>query len=105
MDSENWAQLPLTQSRSFNQSDFNRWCTVDIVYIIGGSPDSTEIAHTYEVIGVSITTKEIFQPQDIIHAVVSPAAVASPNRLVVCGGARGGKLVKHCQLYSPRDDG
>ncbi len=89
----------------FNQTNFNRWCTVDVVYIIGGSTDkSNSSIHTYEVIGVNITTKEVFQPQDIIHAVSSPAVAASLDRLVVCGGSQANRLAKYCQLYSPKED-
>ncbi len=80
-------------------------CHVDVVYIIGGSTDKSDFeAQTYEVIGVNITTKEVFQPHDIIHAVIWPAAAASPNRLVVCGGTHGRKPMSYCQLYSPTDD-
>lgn len=60
--------------------------------------------HTYEVIGVNIATTEVFEPHDIIHAVVCPAAAASINRLVVCGGVRMGVCTKYCQLYSTQDD-
>ncbi len=77
---------------------------VDVVYMIGGTIDPTKIAQTYEVIGVNIRTKEVFQPKDIIHAVISPAAAATRNQLVVCGGFQTNGLVKHCQLYSPKDD-
>ncbi len=71
---------------------------VDVFYIIGGTTDPTKIAQTYEVIGVNIRTKEVFQPKDIIHAVLSPAAAATPNQLVVCGGFQANGLAKYCQL-------
>ncbi len=59
---------------------------------------------TYEVIGVNVATREIFAPSDIIHAVCAPAAAASINRLVVCGGVEVNGHVNYCQLYSPKDD-
>ncbi len=77
---------------------------VDVFYIIGGTTDPTKIAQTYEVIGVNIRTKEVSQPKDIIHAVLSPATTATSYQLVVCGGFQTNGLVKHCQIYSPKDD-
>ncbi len=53
---------------------------------------------------MNTTTREVFAPSDIIHAVYSPAAAASLNRLVVCGGLQSHGHSKHCQLYSPKDD-
>ncbi len=61
-------------------------------------------AFNYEVIGVNIATKEVFEPRDIIHAVLDPASTASLNRLVVCGGITQAGFAKYCQLYSPKDD-
>ncbi len=79
--------------------------SIDIVYVISGGLDYTyQPPLTYEVIGVNIATGEVIEPQDIIHAVISPAAASSINRLVVCGGMQTNGFAKHCQLYSPKDD-
>ncbi len=76
--------------------------SVDVIYVIGGELDNT--CKTYEVIGVSTISREVFAPADVIHAVCWPAAAASFNRLVVCGGHQRNGYMKHCQLYSPKDD-
>ncbi len=79
--------------------------SVDVVYVIGGGTEKADIPPmTYEVIGVNIATKEVFEPSDVIHAAYSPAAAASFNRLAVCGGYQANGDMKHCQLYSPKDD-
>ncbi len=79
--------------------------SVDVIYVIGGGLDSTYLPYkTYEVIGVNIVTREVFAPADVIHAVYWPAAAASFNRLVVCGGSQINGFEKHCQLYSPKNN-
>ncbi len=72
--------------------------SVDVVYVIGGGTEKADIPPlTYEVIGVNIATKEVFEPSDVIHAVYSPAAAASANRLIVCGGLETNGHVNYCR--------
>ncbi len=79
--------------------------SVDVVYVIGGGTEKADIPPlTYEVIGVNVATREVFEPSDVIHAVYLPAAAASVNRLAVCGCYQVNGDMKHCQLYSPQDD-
>ncbi len=79
--------------------------STDVVYIIGGDTTKTHLpCQTHEVIGVNIATREVFEPQDIIHDVIWPAAAASLDKLVVCGGLQVSGCAKYCQLYSPKED-
>ncbi len=59
---------------------------------------------TYEVLTVNLTTKEVGEAADTIEGVSEPAAASSLNRIVLCGGERGEKPLKFCQIYSPTSD-
>ncbi len=56
---------------------------------------------SYEVITVDLKTKEVGEAADALYAVVLPGVVASPNRIVVCGGMCRQRAAKYCQVYSP----
>ncbi len=84
------------------------WCSfvavvvLDIVYIIGGDCDNTDGPFlTYEVITVDLNTGEVSEAGDMIYAVGFPGSASSLNRIAVCGGVLGTRMVSACQLYSP----
>ncbi len=66
-----------------------------------GIDGSTSCA-TYEVNTVDLKTKEVGEASDILHATLLPAAAASSNRIIVCGGFCHHQIVNFCQVYSPQ---
>ncbi len=76
-----------------------------IVYIMGGSstPDDLESVN-YEVLAVNLRTKEVSEAADTIEGTRCSAGASSLNRIILCGGERGRKPLKCCQIYSPESD-
>ncbi len=73
------------------------------MYIIGGSCSQTaEYNQTYEVITVDLNTGKVSEAEDVIHAVFQSGCASSFNRIVICGGLQGSRVVRFCQLYSPK---
>ncbi len=72
---------------------------------MGGSssPDDEE-AITYEVLTVNLKTKEVGEAADILEGTREAAAATSLNRIVLCGGERGGEPLRCCQIYSQKTD-
>ncbi len=59
---------------------------------------------TCKVLTVNLATKKVGEAADTTENVNGAAAAASLNRIALCGGERGRKPLKCCQIYSPRND-
>ncbi len=78
---------------------------LDIIYIIGGScSPRDDNTLTYEVITVNLSTGEVSEAEDVIHAVFRAGCASSFNRIVICGGAQPSGPARFCQLYSPKSN-
>ncbi len=66
--------------------------------------DANTSCATYEVTTVDLKTNQVGEASDILHAPLVPSVVASPNRIVVCGGLCRQHVVNYCQVYSPQTD-
>ncbi len=72
---------------------------------MGGSSDpDDDYGISYEVMTVKLKTGDVGQVDDIIHGTRAPAAAASLNRIVLCGGESAGGRLNYCQVYSPKHE-
>ncbi len=80
-------------------------CILDYVYIIGGSDDPKNLEDvSFEVQKVDLKTGELGVSADAIFGSLFPAAKASQNRIAVCGGKWGERILDRVQVFTPSQD-
>ncbi len=70
---------------------------------MGGSSDpDDDYGISYEVMDVNLKTGDVGRVDDTIYGTLIPAAAASINRIVLCGGMSADRNRNYCQVYSPK---
>ncbi len=70
---------------------------------MGGSCDpDNEDNISCEVMTVNLITRNVGKVEDTIYGTKVPAAASSLNRIALCGGESAERILKNCQVFSPK---